>query len=72
LRDGAAAMLVEYLDHSDLDFRVLSLSNLQEIVGSSLRYRPEATAAERKPYVQAWQRKLEAGEVVPRFGKDEG
>mgnify|MGYP006138814061 CR=1 FL=1 len=39
LREGSAAMLVQYLDHVDLDFRVLSASNLQEIVGSSLRYR---------------------------------
>ncbi|MBI3466053.1 MAG: hypothetical protein HY000_23815 [Planctomycetes bacterium] len=66
LRDGAAAMLVEYLDHPDLDFRILSFSNLQEIVGATAQYRPEASAAERRPKVQTWQRKLEAGEIVPR------
>lgn len=66
LRDGAAAMLVEYLDHADLDFRVLSFANLQEIVGATARYRPEVGPTERKPFVQAWQRKLEAGEIMPK------
>src|SRR4029077_3589185 len=45
LADGAAAKLVEYLDHDNMDFRVLAFHNLHQVVGATFNYRPEQTAA---------------------------
>jgi hypothetical protein len=66
LQAGAAAQLVKYLDHEDLDFRVLAFWNLQHITGSTLYYRPEFTAAKRTPHVRAWQQKLASGQLIPK------
>jgi hypothetical protein len=59
--------LVEYLDHSDMDYRALAISNLQNLlVGSTLSYRPEANAEARKPFVQKWRQRLESNQLLPK------
>ena len=66
LKAGEAARLVEYLEHEDLDFRVLSIWNLHAITGAVSSYRPEYPPARRQQYFLRWQQKLAAGEIVPR------
>ena len=66
LQDGAAARLVAYLDHEDLDIRVLAFWNLQRVSVGTLGYRPEYTAAKRQQGVRAWKQKLADGQVVPK------
>jgi hypothetical protein len=66
LEQGQAAQLVSYLDHDDLDFRVLSFHNLKEITGLNLNYRPEMTKTERASAIGRWQQRLEAGGIVPK------
>lgn len=66
LQAGAAAELVELLDHEDLDFRVLGITNLTEITGSANFYRPERSANERQSQVQKWRQRLASGDIIPR------
>jgi hypothetical protein len=67
LQTGAAAQLVKYLDHDDLDFRELAFWNLTRLVGASGHfYRPTDTAAKRLPALRAWKQKLDSGLL---FGK---
>ncbi len=66
LASGAAQRLVNDLDHSDLDFRVLAFWNLRHITGYSLYYRPETPAAQRKQSIKKWVQKLESGLIVPK------
>jgi hypothetical protein len=65
LADGAAAKLVEYLNHDSLDFRVLAFHNLREITGKSLYYVPYYPPAKRKKEFAEWKKKLKNGEIVP-------
>jgi len=67
LQTGAAAQLVKYLDHKDLDFRVLAFWNLTRIAGSNGHfYRPTDTVAKRLPALRAWKQKLDSGAL---YGK---
>lgn len=66
LTSAEATRLVEYLEHEDLDFRVLAIWNLHEITGAISSYRPEYPPARRQQYVLRWQQKLAAGEIAPR------
>jgi hypothetical protein len=61
---GSAAQLVEYLDHEQLDFRVLSFENLRRITGFQLYYSPHHTAARRHSPVQKWRQRLKEGKVI--------
>jgi hypothetical protein len=64
---GEAARLVEYLDHEDLDFRVLAFSNLESITGLNLLYRPEMErGGPRTQAVGRWQQQLESKQIVPK------
>jgi hypothetical protein len=65
LKDGAAAKLVEYLNHDSLDYRVLSFWNLQNITGLTLFYRPESPAAKRRPQYLKWKERLKDGKIMP-------
>jgi hypothetical protein len=65
LKNGDARRLIELLDHEDLDFRVLSYMNLWSITGKHLNYSPEKSAAARKQAIGRWQKRLDAGDVVP-------
>ncbi len=62
---GEAGKLVEYLNHDDLDFRVLSFGNLQNITDLGLNYRPQDSQLQRKQSYERWKKKAEKGEIVP-------
>ncbi len=63
---GHAKRLVGYLEHEDLDYRVLSSWGLQDVTGlTNSFYRPDAPAEGRTKYVLDWKRNLEAGKIVP-------
>jgi hypothetical protein len=64
INGGAAVKLVEFLDHEQLDYRVLSFWNLQSISGKTLAYRPEYTAAKRRGAVQQWKDRLQDGKIL--------
>ena len=66
LDQNSAARLVSYLDHEDLDFRVLGFENLQRITGLTLFYRPEHLAARRRSHVLRWKEKLDSNAIVYR------
>ncbi|MHB1034100.1 MAG: hypothetical protein ACYC35_06925 [Pirellulales bacterium] len=71
LKSDAARRLVGYLDHPDLDFRVLSSWNLQRITGlTNLGYRADYIAQKRKPPIQRWKQKLQDGLIVPKSASD--
>ena len=60
----AAAQLVDYLDHDQLEFRVLSIENLRRITGATLTYQAKYTANRRRSSVARWRRRLEAGQII--------
>jgi hypothetical protein len=66
LADGAAAKLVEYLDHDNMDFRVLAFHNLHQIAGATFNYRPEQTSASRVQPVRRWREQLKEGLLGPK------
>ncbi len=66
LANGAAAKLVEYLDHDTIDFRVLAFHNLHQIVGATFNYRPEQPAASRVQSVRRWREQLKEGLLGPK------
>ncbi len=64
---GAAAELVNYLDHESLDFRVLAITNLREITDKHFNYMPqEKLAVNRRGPVNRWKQELSAGRIVPK------
>jgi len=65
LQNGGDAQLVAYLDHDDLDLRVLAWWNLQQITGHTYYYRPEDPPSKRQPQIIKWRQKLEAGQIAP-------
>jgi hypothetical protein len=66
IANGAAAKLVEYLDHDSMDFRVLAFYNLHQIVGATFNYRPEQPAAGRVQPVRRWREQLKEGLLGPK------
>jgi hypothetical protein len=62
--EGEAQKLVDYLEHPNLDFRVLAINCLREITGATGSYRPTATAAEQRSSLRSWRQKLESGQIV--------
>jgi hypothetical protein len=65
-QDGEAAKLVGYLDHDNLDFRVLAFSNLYGLTGAHHNYRPEAPDQTRKQPTRQWQEALRTGQIIPK------
>jgi hypothetical protein len=62
-----AKRLVDYLEHPELDFRVLASWNLRDITGIKyINYRPEDHVQRRQNAAQQWRGKLEAGQIVPK------
>lgn len=55
-----AARLVRYLNHDTLAFRVVSFQTLRRITKLGLNYRPEDTAAKRRPWVEKWEERLKS------------
>ena len=67
LQAGAAADLVESLNHDSLDHRVLAIWNLQEITGpANYGYYPENLVRGRTVAVNRWKERLRQGKIVPR------
>lgn len=64
LREGAATQLVEYLDHEQLIYRVLSFHNLKFITGKTLSFTPQHRPVQRRPSLQNWRKRLQAGEIT--------
>jgi hypothetical protein len=65
LTGGEAERLVGYLDHSELEFRVLSSWNLRDVTGvSNVFYRADSPPVSRKQYVRQWRQRLESGQIV--------
>jgi len=64
LRTGEAAKLVDYLDHGELDYRVLAFENLRSITGRTGNYQPQYTRKKRGPSVNRWRSDLEKDLVV--------
>ncbi|MDH3716569.1 MAG: hypothetical protein OES79_00485 [Planctomycetota bacterium] len=62
---GEAKKLVGYLDHEELDFRVLSFGNLRQLTELGLNYRPQDNQLQRKQSVQRWAKKADKDEIVP-------
>ena len=63
---GDAARLVGYLDHDDLDYRVISFWVLQDLTGVNMLYYPDQDKAARAAAISRWQQKLDKKEIVPR------
>jgi hypothetical protein len=67
LENGAAADLVEDLNHESLDARVLAFWNLQQITGlPNYGYAPENLTKNRTAAVNRWKTQLRQGKIVPR------
>ena len=64
LRSGAAESLVDFLDHPDMDVRVLAFQNLLRITGMTQLYFPEQSEEGRRRAIHAWRQRLQAGEIV--------
>ncbi|HVC96537.1 MAG TPA: hypothetical protein VND64_22825 [Pirellulales bacterium] len=75
LANGDDRLLVQYLSHEDLDFRVLSFWNLRRITGGAAGrthgYLPQLSELKRKPAVAKWQKDLDSKQIVPEPGKAE-
>lgn len=54
LKAGEAARLVDFLDHDELVFRVVSFWNLQKIAGKGFYYQPEVPKMKRDLALKRW------------------
>ena len=63
---NADEMLVDFLDHQLLAFRVLGFWNLQTITGLGLYYQPEEPVNKRQQSVRNWRQRLKSGEIRHR------
>jgi hypothetical protein len=73
IQAGAAAELVEYMDHNSLDYRVLAfyaLRSVPGVPGSFAGYRPESAADIRQRAVQRWRKMIATGPLSPNGALD--
>jgi hypothetical protein len=73
LQSGAAAELLEYLDHNSLDFRVLAVYALRSVPGvppNYSSYQPGAAPAERQQQVRRWREYIKDGPLSPKGALD--
>jgi hypothetical protein len=61
---SAASQLIKYLDHEQLDVRVLAYANLVTITGMFGSYLPERPAAQRKSGVIDWAKRRDKGAIL--------
>lgn len=61
---GESARLIDMLDHSELEVRVLAFHTLKEFTGYTLGYQPEHSSAVRAHAVRKWWERWRNGEVV--------
>jgi hypothetical protein len=64
LEKGAAAQLVRFLEHDQMDIRVLTFYNLGAITGAQEFYRPERPPAQMRAPIQNWQNRLAKGTIA--------
>ncbi|MCR4415104.1 MAG: hypothetical protein NUV77_22010, partial [Thermoguttaceae bacterium] len=67
-----ARLLVKYLDHETLIFRVLAIWNLRNLTGVELKYRPDDPASKRQPAIQRWKERLNTHPTLRGRPADEG
>ncbi|MBI3839696.1 MAG: hypothetical protein HY288_17380 [Planctomycetia bacterium] len=72
LKGGEDAKLVDGLDNSSLDVRVLSFWNLQNITGSTLGYHAGEPTLARRTALKAWKERLRQGKIVLRTASAAG
>ena len=63
LEQDGARQLVAYLNHDEMDYRVLALENLKRIMEVKPIYNPRHTTVQRRKAVQHWRMRLERGEI---------
>jgi hypothetical protein len=61
---SASNQLIKYLDHDQLDVRVLAYANLVTITGMFGSYLPERPAAQRKAGVIDWAKRRDKGAII--------
>jgi hypothetical protein len=64
IQSGAVAPLIKWLDHDNLDYRVLAIYNIREIAGKTKGYRPTETRNNRKTRLRRLWDEFENGELV--------
>ena len=64
LEKGAAAQLVKFLEHEQMDVRVLAFHNLVAITGAQEYYRPERLPSQMKAPIQNWKDRLAKGGIT--------
>ena len=67
LANGAAAKLVNYLEHPNLELRVLAIQNLKRITGRTSDFRPSDSLGRRSARAKGWRKALKNGRVS--YGK---
>jgi len=66
VQTGAISMLLKWLAHDSLDYRVLAIHNLQEITGKTKGYRPDDSSKNRKKDLRKLWKQFEANELLPQ------
>ncbi len=66
VRTGALAQLIKWLDHDSLDYRVLAIHNIRQIVGKVKGYRPDDTSKRRKIHLRKLWEEFEDNELLPQ------
>jgi hypothetical protein len=64
LAAGAAGQLVKYLEHEQLDVRVLAYNNLVTITGVWGSYLPQRSPVQMKTPIQNWKSRKDKGEIT--------
>ena len=64
LEEGGGTQLVDFLEHEDLEMRVLAFENLRRITESTHNYRPEKSAEARRIQTLEWRKQLKEGRIV--------
>jgi hypothetical protein len=64
---GASTQLVRFLEHDQMDIRVLSYMNLVSITGVWGFYRPERIPAQQKTSIQNWRDRRDKGQIIYRL-----
>jgi hypothetical protein len=64
LEKGGAAQLVKFLEHEQMDVRVLAFYNLVSITGEQHLYRPEKPPGQVRGAISSWKERLTSGKIA--------